>query len=338
MLRRWLFAGAAAVFFFTNSLAFADPLRTASAPTKIVVQASPVAAFDTRDPGRTRFGALEFRGGLVLSSTFQAFGGISAMRMQPDGAHFLAVTDNGSWLRARIVYENGRPAGLADVEIAPVLGPDGHPLAARGWFDMESLAEKDGQVYVGIERAEKIVRFDFAKDGFAARGEAISVPTDFKAFRFNKSLECLASPPTGAPLAGKLIVVTERSLDPAGNHRAFLLDGDKTERFTVKRSDDFDVSDCTVLGNDLLLLERSYSPMRGVAMRIRRIPLASVKDGALVDGRALIAADMGYQIDNMEGIGVHRTAEGETVLTLISDDNFSFIQRTLLLQFGIVGE
>jgi hypothetical protein len=150
MLRRWLFAGAAAVFFFTNSLAFADPLRTASAPTKIVVQASPVAAFDTRDPGRTRFGALEFRGGLVLSSTFQAFGGISAMRMQPDGAHFLAVTDNGSWLRARIVYENGRPAGLADVEMAPVLGPDGHPLAARGWFDMESLAEKDGQVYVGI--------------------------------------------------------------------------------------------------------------------------------------------------------------------------------------------
>ena len=47
---------------------------------------------------------------------------------------------------------------------------------------------------------------------------------------------------------------------------------------------------------------------------------------------------MGYQIDNMEGIGVHRTAEDETVLTLISDDNFSPIQRTLLLQFTLVGE
>jgi len=40
----------------------------------------------------------------------------------------------------------------------------------------------------------------------------------------------------------------------------------------------------------------------------------------------------------MEGIGVHRTADGETVLTLVSDDNFSPIQRNLLLQFTLVGE
>jgi hypothetical protein len=73
-------------------------------------------------------------------------------------------------------------------------------------------------------------------------------------------------------------------------------------------------------------------------MRLRRIPLASLKDGALVDGPVLAAADMGYQIDNMEGIGVHRTPGGETVLTLVSDDNFSPIQRTLLLQFTLVGE
>jgi hypothetical protein len=222
--------------------------------------------------------------------------------------------------------------------MAPALGADGVPLASRGWFDMESLAQKDGQFYVGIERAEKIVRFDIAQDGLMARGEPISVPSDFKTFKFNKSLECLAASAKGAPLAGKLIVVTERSLDAAGNHRAFLLDGDKVERFTVKRSDDFDVSDCTVLGNDLLLLERSYSPLRGVAMRIRRIPLASLKESAVVDGPALVTADMGYQIDNMEGIGLHRTPEGETVLTLVSDDNFSVIQRTLLLQFAIVGE
>jgi hypothetical protein len=336
--RGWLGAGAAAAFVLVASLAFAQSLRTASAPTKIAVQAAPIASFDTRDPSRTRFGALEFRGGLVLTSNYQAFGGISSLHMQPDGAHFLAVTDNGSWLRARIVYDNGRPAGLADAEMAPALGADGVPLASRGWFDMESLAQKDGQFYVGIERAEKIVRFDIAQDGLMARGEPISVPSDFKTFKFNKSLECLAAPAKGAPLAGKLIVVTERSLDAAGNHRAFLLDGDKVERFTVKRSDDFDVSDCTVLGNDLLLLERSYSPLRGVAMRIRRIPLASLKESAVVDGPALVTADMGYQIDNMEGIGLHRTPEGETVLTLVSDDNFSVIQRTLLLQFAIVGE
>ena len=44
---------------------------------------------------------------------------------------------------------------------------------------------------------------------------------------------------------------------------------------------------------------------------------------------------MGQQIDNMEALSVHRTADGALVLTLISDDNFSQLQRTLLLQFTL---
>jgi hypothetical protein len=47
---------------------------------------------------------------------------------------------------------------------------------------------------------------------------------------------------------------------------------------------------------------------------------------------------MGYQVDNMEALGVHRTPQGETVLTLLSDDNFSALQRTLLLQFTLLDE
>ena len=38
----------------------------------------------------------------------------------------------------------------------------------------------------------------------------------------------------------------------------------------------------------------------------------------------------------MEGIDAFVTAQGETVLTMVSDDNFSLIQRTLLLQFVLV--
>jgi hypothetical protein len=136
-----------------------------------------------------------------------------------------------------------------------------------------------------------------------------------------------------------LIAVTERSLDARGNLRSFLLDGDRVTRFSVKRTDDFDVSDCAILPpSDLLLLERRYSLLRGVAIRIRRVPLESLKMGALVDGRAMIEADLAYAIDNMEGMAVHRTSSGEMIITLISDDNFSFIQRNLLLQFAIVGE
>jgi hypothetical protein len=337
--RRALIALLIASIGVIGSFALAHALLYAAAPTRIDIDATSITSFDNREPSQIRFGALEFRGGLVLTSRNPAFGGISGIHVEPDGEHFIAITDKGSWLRGRIVYQNGRPARIADAEMAPILGSDGRPLAARGWFDTESLTERDGVFYIGIERVEQIVRLDYRRDGFKARAEPIKVPADFKSFRYNRSLECLAAPPQGSPLAGELIVVTERSLDAGGNLRSFLLDGDRVTRFSVKRTDDFDVSDCAILPpGDLLLLERRFSLMRGVAMRIRRLPLASLRADALVDGRPIIEADLGYQIDNMEGIAVHRTASGETIITLVSDDNFSIIQRSLLLQFAVVGE
>ena len=317
----------------------ADAQNYVRAPTRIAVDATRITSFDNGDPLRTRFGALEFRGGLVLTAAERAFGGVSGLRVGADGSHFLAVTDNGSWLRGRIVYSDGRPAAVADAEMAPLLGSDGIALAAHRWFDAESLENDNGTLYVGLERVEQIVRFNYARDGLAARGEPLHVPPDFKTFKFNKSLECLAMPPQGSPLAGTLIAVTERSLDAQGNHRSYLLNGDHAERFSVKRSDDFDVSDCAILPpGDLLLLERRFSLTDGVAMRIRRIPLAALKPGAVVDGPQLIFADLGFQIDNMEGMAIHRNAAGETIITLVSDDNFSVLQRNLLLQFALVGE
>jgi hypothetical protein len=346
--RRWLIAAVCVgVLICIGSYTVSAALRYAAAPARIEIRATPIDAFDNRDPSQVRFGSLEFRGGLELTSADEAFGGVSAIHIEPDGSHFLAITDNGSWLRGRIVYRDGKPDKVADAEVAPILGADGKPLAGRGWFDVESLTERGGLFYIGIERVEKIVRFDIRRDGLSARGVAMSVPSDFKTFTNNKSLECLAAAPQGTQLAGKLIAVTERSLDSAGNLRSYALDanvaGDTPDehalRFSVKRSDDFEVSDCTILPpGDLLLLERRYSPARGVAMRIRRVPVAAIKEGALVDGKALIEADLAYQIDNMEGIAVHLNAAGETIITLVSDDNFSVIQRNLLLQFVLVGE
>ena len=337
--RRWLVAGAVSAALAIGSFALADSLRYPLAPTRVQIGATAITSFDNHDETLTRFGSLEFRGGLVLTAKHPAFGGISGVHVETDGSHFIAVTDHGAWLRGRIVYRDGRPAGIAEAELAPILGPDGKPLAARGWYDVESLTERDGMFYVGIERVEQIVRFDYRRDGLQARGQPVAVPPEFKTFAFNKSLECLASVPQGSSLANALIAVTERSLDKAGNLRSFILDGDVFTSFSVKRIDDFDVSDCTILPPaDLLLLERRFSPARGLAIRIRRIPLADIKADAVVDGRSMIEADLGYQIDNMEGIAVHSTTSGETIVTLVSDDNYSVIQRNLLLQFAIVGE
>jgi hypothetical protein len=185
----------------------------------------------------------------------------------------------------------------------------------------------------------QIVRFDFGKGGLAARGQAIAVPPVFKTLPSNKGIEGLVFVPRGRPLAGTLIAFSERGLDRDGNLLAFLIGGKTPGTFSVKRTDAFDVSDAALLPDgDILILERKFSWTSGVAIRIRRIALDSIKPDALVDGPALLEADMGYDIDNMEGLAVNRTDAGEVLLTMVSDDNFSPLQRTLLLQFRLVPE
>ena len=87
---------------------------------------------------------------------------------------------------------------------------------------------------------------------------------------------------------------------------------------------------------ELLILERKFSWFTGINIRIRSLPLKAIAPGALVDGPVVFEADLGHEIDNMEGIDVHVTPGGETVLTMVSDDNFSMLQRMLLLQFTLV--
>jgi hypothetical protein len=163
------------------------------------------------------------------------------------------------------------------------------------------------------------------------------MPPAVKKLPNNKGLEALVFVPKGLPLAGTLIAMSERGLDHDGNLMAFLVGGPSPGQFSIRRSENFDISDATLLASgDLLVLERKFSLISGVGIRIRRIPLAAISPGALVDGPAIFNADLGQEIDNMEGIDVHVTADGDTVLTMISDDNFSPIQRTLLLQFKLV--
>jgi len=325
-------------------LAFSFPAhaqrRAADPPVRIDVAVRTIDAFKVGQSDQVRFGALEFRGGLELTSAYREFGGLSAIRVAADGARFVALTDKGRWLTGRIRYDKReRPSGIADAVMAPILSQDGRPLASRGWYDTESIAEDGGTLYVGIERVNRIVRFDFGRDGVLARGTPIPLPPGISKLPNNKGLEAMVVVPSGLPLAGTLIALSERGLDAHGNIRAFLIGGPGAGEFAIRRSDDFDISDCALLpSGDLLILERRFFWWSGVAMRIRRIPLATIAPNALVDGRELIFADMGFQIDNMEGLSVHRTAAGDIILTLVSDDNFSTLQRTILLQFKLIEE
>lgn len=332
---RSLVTGAGLFFILTGGT---QTSTAAEPPVAITIAASPITTFDLRDSLRRQFGSLEFRGGLVLRSSFKHFGGLSAIRVAPNGNSFIALSDKGWWLRGRILYEGPRPIAIVDAEMAPMLGPDGAPLAARGWYDTESIAQDGGVLYVGIERVHQIVRFDYEKDGLLARGYPIDLPRAVRSLPSNKGLEALVFIPSGHPLAGTLIAISERGLDREGNIKAFLIGGPGPGSFMVKRTGDYDISDAAVLApDDLLVLERKFNWSSGLAVRIRRIALAGLRAGALVDGPVLMEADLRQEIDNMEGLSIHHGAGAETVLTLISDDNFSFLQRTLLLQFALAG-
>jgi hypothetical protein len=337
------FSGAAASGLasaqFSPTPASTAPAGTASVdvPVSIAVKARPIPWFDRRDHGRVRFGSLEYRSGLVLTSSFRRFGGLSGLRLDPNGERFISFSDHGHWFTGRIVYEGRAMTELADVESAPMLGPDGKPITARGWYDSESIALDGPLVYIGLERVNKVLRFDFSKGFTRASGEVVPLPKAAGRLPNNKGLEALVFVPKGQPLAGTLIAMSERGLDANGNLIAFLVGGPTPGQFSVRRTEEFDISDAVLLSTgDLLILERKFSWLSGVGIRIRRIPLASLAPGAVVDGPSIFEAGPANEVDNMEGIDAHVTAEGETVLTMVSDDNFSMIQRTLLLQFTLI--
>ncbi|MBR1123331.1 esterase-like activity of phytase family protein [Bradyrhizobium lablabi] len=308
-----------------------------TAPVSIEVHARPIPSFDNRERSRTRFGSLEYRSGLILTSSFRGFGGLSGLRLDAKGERFIAISDKAGWFTGRIRYRGREMIGLDDVEASPILGPDGKPITAQGWFDTESLALDGSLVYVGLERVNQLLRFDFSKGFTRSLGEVVPLPAAAKKLPYNKGLEALVMVPKGQPLAGTLIAISERGLDAQGNILGFLIGGKTPGQFSLRRTDKFDVSDAALLSSgELLVLERKFSFIGGVGIRIRSIPIRSVAPGAVVDGPVIFLADLGNEVDNMEGIDSHVTPEGETVITMVSDDNFSMIQRNLLLQFTLV--
>ena len=162
-----------------------------------------------------------------------------------------------------------------------------------------------------------------------------SVPPGIQRLPHNKGIECLDFVPRRPASCAHADRAFRARSRRGRNIQGFLQAGSAWSEFSVKRIGDFDLTDCALTPKgDLLVLERSFSRFKGVAMRIRRVMLTGIQPGATVDGPVLIEADMGYQIDNMEAFRCI-VRDGALVLTLISDDNFSMIQRTLLLQFTL---
>ncbi|MBN9016174.1 MAG: esterase-like activity of phytase family protein [Rhizobiales bacterium] len=335
---RPLFLAAAIALHLSHPLAGS---AEAAGFADIELTATPISRFGLTSDA-TRFGELEFRGGLVLSSPAPSFGGLSGLDFEADGKRFVAVSDLGYWFRGTVERTNGWLTGISEPQWAPILNAEGRPLGAKRNADAEGLrlGHLNGApvAYVSFEQTNDLKAYRQEPDLALSRPQPIRLPKSAKGIRRNRGFEALALAPQDSPLQGAPVLIAEETLNRAGDHRAFVVNGPLAGEFAVKRRDGFAVTDADFLPNgDLVILERRVIMPLGVQMRLRRIDAARIRPGATVDGPVMLFADMSNQIDNMEGLSVTADPDGRTRLTLVSDDNRSFIQRTILLEFIWLG-
>lgn len=283
---------------------------------------------------------LTFVGGVELSSPEPLFGAFSSIRFR-DQQSFVGVFDTGYWIEGRILRDaGGRLAGLEAVRLAPLLDASGRESASKFHVDAESLALDGDRAYVGFEQRHRVLSYGPLSDlGKALPSAPIAFPFDLDILHSNGGFESLVIARQGSEIAGALVAISEKSFDDNGNIYAAIVGGPLAGEFRVRPRDNFEITDAAYLPDgDLLLLERRFSIATGVGMRLRRIEGASIRPDAVVDGEILFEANYRSQIDNMEGLDVLPEPDGSVRLIVVSDDNHSILQRTLMLEFRLTSQ
>jgi hypothetical protein len=300
----------------------------APAPARVTVRATPVP-LDTADPGIHACGRLQYLGGVALAADDPRFGGFSTLIVSPDGRWITSVSDEGRWLHARVVYDgDGRLTGLDEATLGILLKPAGAPLEHKAEQDAESLTLlADGSMLVGFEHQHRLWRY----------GALSEAPTPFPGPKglekapSNGGVESLASLP-----GGRILALTEFWMARSGV-RGWIDDAGRWKDVRYQLQGSHRPSDaCATPEGDLLVLERAYNPQRGiVSVRLMRVAARDVDKGDTLRGTLVAELRPPFVLDNFEGLACRRGAEGETIVYLISDDNFSKVQRTLLLMFSL---
>lgn len=340
LLAATVFGGAAVVSGSIALGASAKPSLRIVKPQAIAITATPLQSFSRTGGSGTSFGRLVWRGGLVLFAEAEAFGGYSGLIVSADGRDLLAVSDAGGWLKARINYSGARPSGIAAASLGSLLARDGNPLRRNRERDAEDIAlisgsVTKGEILVAFEQNNRLVRYAVSNGAPDRPLEVMPPPAALRKFS-RDGMEAMTVI-RGGPNMGRIVAFSENAASN-DRHAGWIWGGTAPKPLSVVSRGGFALTSAASLPDGtLLLLERRFTIFEGVRMRIRSIDATSVKPGALLDGDVLIEADMSHEIDNMEGLAVHTAENGNTVLTLISDDNFNrALQRTLLLQFTLL--
>lgn len=301
--------------------------QTAQTPRPIAVD---VEVFPGLDGPKT-VGCLALRAGLTLKAKDADFGGYSDLLFEGPTDPLVLVSDAGHLARMDVVIdEDGDIVGVSSAATTALIERDGSVLGKRDG-DAEGIAPLGATYAVSFEGEDRIARMG---RGGVLGDTLYPAAADERIMGGNSGFEGLAR-----LRGGDLIAITEgtdaggRAIVRTGRMRTPL---PEWALAAYRPAKDFRVTGASAdrLTGDLFILERAFSPLRGARMRIVRVPASALGDD-LIEGQELTRMGFLEGIDNMEGIAAARTAEGALRLYLISDDNYSATQRTVLLTLGL---
>ena len=268
-----------------------------------------------------------FLGRFVWRMSDAEFGGLSAIELAEDGQSFVALGDKGMFLRATVQRDtDGNVTRLAAGPIRPLRAEtNDQPLAGRR-SDSEGLAiGLDGLAFVSFENRTRVARLDL-ETGMTRDLEG---HPDFARLPRNGSLEALAIAPHGALFAVPEDPPEDASMGGFPVYR--WADGVWSVAATLPRRGRF-LAVAADFGPDgrFYLLERDFRPLGGFASRLRRFDITKTGE---VGGEVTLFVTPFALHDNLEGLSVWRDDQGRLRATMISDDNFIFVQQTQIVDY-----
>ena len=307
--------------------AWAEPLE---------VNTTPIALHPT-DPAVERVGGLAFLGGLILTSPDPRFGGLSGLTFSADGTTLIAVSDHGFW----VTFEPRRDAGgrltsVANARIDSLRDEGGQPLATKRLTDAEAVERMaDDGFVVSFERAHRLWRYEpYAVAGDwapPARATPLGNLPGNERWPVNGGIEAVAALP-----GDRFLAVSEDARNVTGDLRGWLVEKGQSRPVTYAATGDFQPTDFALLpSGDVLALERAFSPLAGASARLQIIARQTIRPGGYLKGREIARIKPPLTTDNFEGLAVTEDGDGSTLIYVISDDNYSVLQRTLLFLFRL---
>ncbi len=241
------------------------------------------------------------------------FGGLSGIEIADDGQSLVAISDRSVFVTANLIRDkSGAITDIADVKISPLTRPNGKGP------DSEGLAIGD-MIYVSTEGRHEILAFESTTD----RGTIVSRHPNHASLQSNSSFEALAIDGEGT-----LFTIPERSGRATRPFPVYRFkDGQWDTAFEIPRRGDFLVAGADI-GPDgrFYLLERHFTGI-GFQTRVRCFDMSGGSEKTLIETR-------NGQHDNLEGISIWTAPDGLR-MTLVSDDNFRFFQRTQIVEYRI---